>query len=170
MAFLGLPVAALLMTAALVQPVQGAAFEHIGWVQQQYAAPHRLATRCRLATRPFRAVRLTLREDAARVTQTQTRNFGSAHLLGYLWPATGATSAKLRVLGALTLLLAAKLFIVRVPFVFKRCIDSLSSSTTSLVTPGGWMLSYALSRAVYTLLQGARSPASCGRAHTTWTH
>ena len=48
------------------------------------------------------------------------RSFGPRRLLGYLWPESGAVVAKLRVLGALGLLLAAKLLVVRVPFVSPR--------------------------------------------------
>jgi ATP-binding cassette, subfamily B, heavy metal transporter len=85
-----------------------------------------------------------------------TREFGARELLSYLWPASGATRSKLRVVGALALLLAAKLFIVRVPFIFKRCIDSLSSPAASPLAPVGWMLVYSFSRAIYTLLQEGR--------------
>ena len=60
--------------------------------------------------------------------------FGPRRLLGYLWPAGPENvRAKLRVTGALALLLAAKLFIVRVPFIFKRCIDTLSSTSAAPV-------------------------------------
>jgi len=75
-------------------------------------------------------------------------------LVGYLWPESGAVKAKLRVLGALVLLLAAKLFVVRVPFLFKQCIDSLSAG--SALAPVGWMITYGFARAVYTLLQEGR--------------
>ena len=87
------------------------------------------------------------------------RSFGPRRLLGYLWPERGAGSlkAKLRVVASLVLLLLAKLFVVRLPFIFKRCVDSLSASGgTALVAPAGWMLFYGFSRAVYTLLQEAR--------------
>ncbi len=82
------------------------------------------------------------------------RSFGPRRLFGYLWPESGAVTAKLRVLGALALLLAAKIFVVRVPFLFKRCIDSLSKGST--LAPVGWMIAYGFARAVYTLLQEGR--------------
>ena len=82
------------------------------------------------------------------------RSFGPRRLLGYLWPESGAVVAKLRVLGALGLLLAAKLLVVRVPLIFKRCIDSLS--TGSVLGPAGWMVAYGFARAAYTLLQEGR--------------
>ena len=109
-----------------------------------------------------------------------TSEFGFRRLLGYLWPdATDAppmgggvrvwkgafplearipyaARAKLRVLGALTLLLLAKLFVVRIPFIFKRCIDSISAPGTDLLVPAAWMVSYGFSRAAYTLLQEGR--------------
>ena len=81
--------------------------------------------------------------------------FGPAQLLGYLWPAgTGANLAKLRVVAALVLLVIAKVFVVRVPLLFKKCVDSLSGG--DLLRPAVWMLLYAFSRAMYTLLQEAR--------------
>lgn len=85
------------------------------------------------------------------------RDFGVRELFAYLWPTTGAVGAKLRIVGALALLLIAKLFVVRVPFIFKRCIDLLSTpATTSAFTAAGWMLAYGFARAIYTLLQEAR--------------
>ena len=96
---------------------------------------------------------------AAAAPRSETQQFGARRLIGYLWPEHGAGSfrAKLRVVGALVLLLAAKLFIVRVPFVFKRCIDSMTApGGASALAPVGWMVAYGLSRAVYTLLQEAR--------------
>lgn len=92
--------------------------------------------------------------------------FGVRKLLGYLWPARDGHVAKLRVVGALALLLVAKLFVVRVPFIFKRCIDALTAPATAaansasvsarVLVPVAWMVTYGLSRALYTLLQEAR--------------
>ena len=82
------------------------------------------------------------------------------------WPARDGHVAKLRVVGALALLLVAKLFVVRVPFIFKRCIDALTAPATAaansasvsarVLVPVAWMVTYGLSRALYTLLQEAR--------------
>ena len=101
-----------------------------------------------------------------------TRPFGVRTLLAYLWPdacrpgpepAGGCGEpwrAKLRVVVSLVLLLVAKLFVVQVPFIFKRAVDGLA--TAPPVGPErvtaffGWMLVYGMSRSVYTLLQEAR--------------
>ena len=88
-----------------------------------------------------------------------SREFGPRRVLGYLWPDKGAGGllAKLRVVSALALLFAAKLFVVRVPFIFKQCIDSVTvPGSSTLLAPVGWMLVYGLSRAVYTILQELR--------------
>ena len=92
---------------------------------------------------------------ASEVEAAERPSFGTRRLFSYLWPDTGSIAAKLRVLGALALLLVAKLFVVRVPFLFKRCIESLSAGT-SVLAPAGWMLAYGFARAVYTLLQEGR--------------
>ena len=83
------------------------------------------------------------------------KGFGARELFGYLWPQRGAHMAKARVVGALIILFIAKLFVVRVPLIFKRCIDSLST-TSSPLTPALWMLLYGFSRALYTMLQETR--------------
>ena len=84
------------------------------------------------------------------------QGFDVRTIISYLWPERGATTAKVRVLGAVVLLFVAKVFVVRVPFIFKRCVDSLGAVGTAPLVPVGWMLVYGLSRAVYTLLQEAR--------------
>jgi hypothetical protein len=82
--------------------------------------------------------------------------FGPAQLLGYMWPQKGQghREAKMRVVLSLVCLIIAKVFIVRVPLLFKRCIDSLSGG--DIFRPAMWMLAYAFSRALYTLLQELR--------------
>lgn len=87
------------------------------------------------------------------------REFGIRQLLGYLWPAGGprvfgVCKAKLMVSLSLALLFSAKMFVVKVPFIFKRAIDALTSGSTSAAV--GWMLLYGMSRGVYTLLQELR--------------
>jgi ABC-type transport system involved in Fe-S cluster assembly fused permease/ATPase subunit len=65
--------------------------------------------------------------------------------------------AKLRVTCALALLIVSKIYIVQIPFLFKRCIDSLMlTPSSSLLAPAGWMVAYAFSRVVYTGLQEGR--------------
>ena len=121
----------------------------------------RAETAVKRAKEELRKERAWIGQFSRRVFPAPTTEspFGSRHLLGYLWPQHGAHVAKLRVLAALMLLLCAKLFIVRVPFIFKRCIDSLSvvdGTVPSLAAPMAWMLVYGFSRAMYTILQEAR--------------
>jgi len=75
-------------------------------------------------------------------------------ILGYLWPHGGKALARLRVLASLVLLIAAKLYVVRVPFLFKHAIDSLGRAP--LRNAAGWLFAYGFSRSVYTLLQEGR--------------
>ena len=84
------------------------------------------------------------------------RPFGARRLLNYLWSDHGGVCAKLRLIGALLLLLIAKVFVVRVPLLFKRCLDALTDPGASVLAPASWMILYGLSRAVYTLLQEGR--------------
>ena len=83
--------------------------------------------------------------------------FGPGQLLGYLWPKSGQKGhwqAKARVVLSLVCLFLAKMLIVRVPLLFKRCIDSLSGA--DIFQPAKWMFLYAFSRAAYTILQEVR--------------
>ena len=80
-------------------------------------------------------------------------------LFGYLWPSKGAYRAKLQIVAALLLLLVAKLYVVRVPFIFKVAVDALSAPAASGPGAVGCMLLYGLSRALYTLLQATRRTA-----------
>lgn len=86
------------------------------------------------------------------------RPVGVRELLQYLWPKQGALGAKARVTAALGLILASKLFVTRVPFIFKRGVDALALPATSISVPSAaaYMVMYGLSRAVYTLLQEMR--------------
>ena len=82
-------------------------------------------------------------------------------LLNYLWPAGGARifgvcKAKAMVSLSLALLFAAKLFVVKVPFIFKRAIDAMTFGEGSPALAIRWMLVYGMSRGVYTLLQELR--------------
>ena len=76
-------------------------------------------------------------------------------LLHHVWP-RGDTGTKMRVVAALSLLLAGKLLNVQVPFFFKGVIDrlhdvmaeplTLTSSTTLWVVAGSSILGYGLAR------------------------
>ena len=110
---------------------------------------------------PLRPLPRSARRGAAAAAASEQRaepaGFGARRLISYLWPSgRSAWRAKLRIVGALLLLLSAKVFVVRVPFIFKRCVDSLGAVGTAPLAPVGWMLAYGLSRAVYTWLQEAR--------------
>ena len=105
--------------------------------------------------------------------------FGPRQLLGYLWPAKGKSrmaaggrfgqgspgarsAAKARVICAIALLILAKMFIVRVPLLFKRCVDSLvplgaaHTGAPGDISPALWMVLYVVCRALYTVLQELR--------------
>ena len=84
------------------------------------------------------------------------RPYGLPQLLRYLWPREGAWVAKARVAGALLMLIAAKIFVVRVPFFFKRAVDALAGTAPQPAVAAAWMVAYGLARATYTLLQEGR--------------
>jgi len=84
------------------------------------------------------------------------RRVGVAFVMGYLWPERGVRTARLRVLASLALLVVAKVFIVRVPFMFKRAIDAVVDGAVPRSTSVGLMFAYGVSRAVYTFLQEGR--------------
>jgi len=93
---------------------------------------------------------------AARASASE-RRVGTLELLEYLWPRRGGYGHKARVVVALLMLLAAKLYVVRVPFIFKAAMDAMSAPAGSkALGAAGYMLIYGLSRAVYTLLQEGR--------------
>jgi len=61
------------------------------------------------------------------------------HLWPYIWPSERA-DLKLRVLGAMVLLLAAKLATVVVPFTFKWATDALAGSPSAPVAADEWLV------------------------------
>ena len=75
------------------------------------------------------------------------------HLWPYIWPADRA-DLKLRVLGALVLLLAAKLATVAVPFTFKWATDALVGQGTAPVAGHDWLLWTAAAPIALTLVYG----------------
>src|ERR1043166_3325253 len=61
------------------------------------------------------------------------------NLWPYIWPAD-RSDLKLRVLGAMMLLLAAKLATIAVPFTFKWATDALAGSGSAPVAASDWLL------------------------------
>jgi ATP-binding cassette subfamily B protein len=61
------------------------------------------------------------------------------HLWPYIWPAD-RRDLKLRVLGALVLLLAAKLATIAVPFTFKWATDALAGKGSAPLAASDWLL------------------------------
>src|SRR5215467_9368180 len=61
------------------------------------------------------------------------------HLWPYIWPSDRA-DLKLRVIGSLALLLAAKLATIAVPFTFKWATDALAGHGTAPVAASDWLL------------------------------
>ncbi len=61
------------------------------------------------------------------------------HLWPYIWPSDRA-DLKLRVLGAMVLLLAAKLATVSIPFTFKWATDALAGHGTAPVLASEWLV------------------------------
>src|SRR5579864_2737331 len=57
----------------------------------------------------------------------------------YIWP-SDRSDLKLRVLGAMVLLLAAKLATIAVPFTFKWATDALAGHGTAPVAASEWLL------------------------------
>jgi ABC-type transport system involved in Fe-S cluster assembly fused permease/ATPase subunit len=88
------------------------------------------------------------------------------HLWPYIWPAD-RRDLKLRVIGAMVLLVAAKLATIAVPFTFKWAIDALTGTgsapfaasqwlTWALAAPVAMTIAYGGMRVVMALLQQAR--------------
>ncbi len=74
------------------------------------------------------------------VSATGGTLFGTiVHLWPYIWPSDRA-DLKLRVLGAMVLLLAAKLATVSVPFTFKWAIDALAGHGSAPVATSDWLV------------------------------
>ncbi len=61
------------------------------------------------------------------------------HLWPYIWP-SDRRDLKLRVIGAMVLLLAAKLATIAVPFTFKWATDALAGSGSAPVAASNWLL------------------------------
>src|SRR5262245_44526259 len=61
------------------------------------------------------------------------------HLWPYIWP-SDRRDLKLRVIGSLVLLLAAKLATIAVPFTFKWATDALTGQGTAPVAASDWLL------------------------------
>ncbi|MGA8969923.1 MAG: ABC transporter transmembrane domain-containing protein, partial [Pseudolabrys sp.] len=61
------------------------------------------------------------------------------HLWPYIWPSDRG-DLKLRVLGSLVLLLAAKLATIAVPFTFKWATDALAGHGTAPIAASDWLL------------------------------
>src|SRR6185437_11211366 len=76
------------------------------------------------------------------------------NLWPYLWPA-GRGDLKLRVLGALVLLLAAKLATVAVPFTFKWATDALIGHGSAPTEASNWLIWTAAAPIALTLAYGA---------------
>jgi len=88
------------------------------------------------------------------------------HLWPYIWP-SGRRDLKLRVLGAMVLLVAAKLATIAVPFTFKYATDALVGTSSAPVAASDWMvwalaapiamtIAYGGMRVLMALLQQAR--------------
>src|SRR6185503_17423752 len=76
-----------------------------------------------------------------------------AHLWPYIWP-TDRLDLRLRVIGALVLLLFAKLATIAVPFTFKWATDALAGRPDAAgVAPasGGWLDSWLGSWVIWAL-------------------
>jgi len=76
------------------------------------------------------------------------------NLWPYIWPADRA-DLKLRVLGAMVLLLAAKLATISVPFTFKWATDALVGQGTAPIEGHDWLLWTAAAPIALTLAYGA---------------
>src|SRR5690349_7902711 len=79
-------------------------------------------------------------ESESRIPAGRGSLFGTiVHLWPYIWPSDRG-DLKLRVLGSLFLLLAAKLATIAVPFTFKWATDALAGHGTAPVAASDWLL------------------------------
>ncbi len=79
-------------------------------------------------------------ESVSRVSAERGALFKTViHLWPYIWPSE-RRDLKLRVLGAMVLLLAAKLATVAVPFTFKWATDALAGHGTAPAAASDWLL------------------------------
>src|SRR5471030_1623171 len=61
------------------------------------------------------------------------------HLWPYIWP-SDRRDLKIRIIGAMGLLLAAKLATVAVPFTYKWATDALIGQGSAPLAPSDWLL------------------------------
>src|SRR5476651_2866051 len=61
------------------------------------------------------------------------------HLWPYIWP-SDRRDLKVRVIGAMGLLLAAKLATIAVPFTYKWATDALTGQGSASVAPSDWLV------------------------------
>src|SRR5215831_17575911 len=75
------------------------------------------------------------------------------HLRPYIWP-SDRRDLKLRVIGSLVLLLAAKFATIAVPFTFKWATDALAGQGTAPVAASDWLLWAVAAPVVMTIAYG----------------
>uniref|UniRef100_A0A0X3NGW1 Iron-sulfur clusters transporter ABCB7, mitochondrial n=1 Tax=Schistocephalus solidus TaxID=70667 RepID=A0A0X3NGW1_SCHSO len=124
----------------------------------------------------YRAQHIHIQEDPDVPAKVQTKISDVkiiTKLLGYIWPAD-KPGIRYRVVGAFSLLLAAKLSNVAVPFVFKYGIDVLSGDTPvllSTLSPTSMavtsMLLYGACRAATSGLNELRNAVFARAAHSS---
>src|SRR5689334_3235244 len=79
-------------------------------------------------------------ESESRIPAGRGSLFGTiVHLWPYIWP-SDRDDLKMRVLGSVFLLLAAKLATIAVPFTFKWATDALAGHGTAPVAASDWLL------------------------------
>jgi ATP-binding cassette subfamily B protein len=98
---------------------------------------------------PHRTPGQTPRVSADRETLLRT----VIHLWPYIWPADRA-DLKARVVGAMVLLLVAKLATIAVPFTFKWATDALAGQGTAPVAASDWLVWALAAPVVMTLAYG----------------
>jgi ABC-type transport system involved in Fe-S cluster assembly fused permease/ATPase subunit len=106
-------------------------------------------------------------DDESHISASRGALFSTlVHLWPYIWP-SGRRDLKLRVLGAMVLLVAAKLATIAVPFTFKYATDALVGTGSAPVAASDWMvwalaapiamtIAYGGMRVLMALLQQAR--------------
>ncbi len=75
------------------------------------------------------------------------------HLWPYIWP-SDRRDLKIRVIGAMVLLLAAKLATIAVPFTFKWATDALAGHGTAPIGPNDWLAWAVATPVMMTLAYG----------------
>lgn len=93
-------------------------------------------------------------EPQPRISASRGALFATiVHLWPYIWPAD-RRDLKLRVLGAVVFLLAAKLATIAVPFTFKWAIDALAGTARPPVAGSEWLLWVVAAPIAMTLAYG----------------